>query len=43
MKTPTAEPTPPKRAFSHDASIWLTVLLATFLLVKLGIVISRHV
>ena len=43
MKTPTAEPATPKRAYSYDISTWLSVLFGLFILVKLGIVISRHV
>ncbi len=42
MKTPTAEPKTPNRAYSDDLSTWLTVLFGVFVLVKLGVVISRH-
>jgi hypothetical protein len=41
MKTPTAEPQPQKN--SYDISTWLSVALAILLLVKLGVVVSRHI
>jgi hypothetical protein len=41
MKTPTAEPQP--RKHSYDISTWLSVALAILLLVKLGVVLSRHI
>jgi hypothetical protein len=40
-KTPTAEPQPQKN--SYDISTWLSVALAILLLVKLGVVVSRHI
>ena len=42
MKTPTAEPTPQKPVHSYDIGTWITVLIGIAALVKLGILISRH-
>lgn len=41
MKTPSAEPQ--ARKSGYDISTWLTVAFAVLALLKLGIVISRHV
>lgn len=43
MKTPTAEPQAPKYAHTYDIGTWLTVLVGIAALVKLGIVIARHI
>ncbi len=43
MKTPTAEPTPRTPAPSYDIGTWISVALGILALVKLGIVISRHI
>ena len=42
MKTPTASPQTPKRGYTYDISTWLTVLVGIAALVKLGVVIARH-
>ena len=41
MKTPTAEPQAHKS--SYDISTWLTVAFAILALLKLGIIVSRHI
>lgn len=41
MKTPTAEPQPQKNGY--DIATWLSVALAILLLVRLGVVVSRHI
>jgi hypothetical protein len=43
MKTPTAESRTQKPASRYDIGTWLTVLLGIAALVKLGVVISRHI
>jgi len=40
MKTPTVSPQPKRN--SYDISTWLSVAFAILLLVKLGVVLSRH-
>jgi hypothetical protein len=42
LKTPTAEPQPTKHAPSYDIGTWITVLIGIAALVKLGIIIARH-
>lgn len=41
MKTPTAEPQTQKS--SYDIGTWLSVVFAILLLIKLGIIVSRHI
>jgi hypothetical protein len=42
MKTPTAEPQPPKPENSYDIGTWISVLVGIAALVKLGIIIARQ-
>ena len=42
MKTPTAEPQTKKPAPTYDIGTWLTMMVGIAALVKLGIIISRH-
>ncbi len=42
MKTPTTEPEAKKR-HSYDISTWLAVLVGIAALVKLGVIIGRHI
>lgn len=43
MKTPTADPQAKKSGHSYDIGTWMSVGLAILLLIKLGIVVSRHI
>lgn len=43
MKTPTAEPQPAKSRHAYDISTWIAVVVGILALVKLGIVVSRHI
>lgn len=42
MKTPTAEPRTPKAADGYDIGTWISILVGIAALVKLGIVVARH-
>lgn len=41
MKTPTADPN--ARKSGYDISTWLTIAFAILALLKLGVVVSRHI
>lgn len=43
MKTPTAEPQAPKPAETFDIGTWISILIGIAGLVKLGIVVARHI
>lgn len=43
MKTPTTEPQAQKSGHSYDIGTWISVALAILLLIKLGVVLSRHI
>ena len=43
MKTPTAEPQAKKSGHSTDIGTWLSVVLAVLLVIKLGVILSRHI
>ena len=43
MRTPTAEPQAKKSGHSYDIGTWISVVLAILLVVKLGVVLSRHI
>ncbi len=42
MKTPTADPNARKSGHDHDISTWISVAFAILALVKIGIIVSRH-